>query len=115
MELPLVESQFLTLQDVTVAPAGLARPRRDNSKYTTGLELLLQSRVDLAAGGKALGLLLLHALALLHLLALLGLLSLPSAAKRLAVVGLVPLTEWRSVDLDNGGLGEGVGADKLVV
>lgn len=28
---------------------------------------------------------------------------------------LIPLTEGCSVDLDNGGLGEGVGADQLVV
>jgi hypothetical protein len=30
-------------------------------------------------------------------------------------VGLIPLAERRSIDLDNGGLGEGVRADKLVV
>lgn len=28
---------------------------------------------------------------------------------------LVPLTEWGGVDLDDGGLGEGVGSDQLVV
>lgn len=30
-------------------------------------------------------------------------------------MGLVPLSEGSRVDLDNGGLGEGVGADELVV
>lgn len=30
-------------------------------------------------------------------------------------MGLVPLTEGGSIDLDNGGAGQGVGADKLVV
>lgn len=57
-------------------------------------------------------LLVLDGLALLDLL--LGLL-LASAAKGLAVVGLVPLTEGGGVDLDDGGAGQGVGADQLVV
>lgn len=30
-------------------------------------------------------------------------------------MSLIPLTERSGIDLDNGGLGEGVGADKLVV
>jgi len=30
-------------------------------------------------------------------------------------VGLVPLSEWRGIDLDDGGAGQGIGADKLVV
>lgn len=30
-------------------------------------------------------------------------------------MGLVPLTEGRGIDLDDGGLGQGVGADQLVV
>jgi len=30
-------------------------------------------------------------------------------------VGLVPLTEGSGIDLDNGGLGQGVGTDELVV
>ena len=33
----------------------------------------------------------------------------------LAVVGLVPLSEWVSVDLDDGALDKGVGSDELVV
>jgi hypothetical protein len=45
---------------------------------------------------------------------LLGL-GLASAAKGLTVVGLVPLTEGGGIDLDDGGAGQGVGADELVV
>ena len=116
MELTLVESELLTLQDVTVDTAGLARSAGDDGVQATGLELLLQGGLDLALGGEALGLLLLDGLALLDLLGgLLALLLLASAAERLAVVGLVPLTEGGGVDLDDGGLGQGVCADQLVV
>jgi hypothetical protein len=45
---------------------------------------------------------------------LLGL-GLASAAKGLTVVGLVPLTEGGGIDLDDGGAGQSVGADELVV
>lgn len=115
MELALVEGELLTLEDVAVAAAGLAGAGRDDSVETTGLELLLKGGVDLASGGKAGSLLLLNRLALLDLLNGLALLLLATAAEGLAVVGLVPLTERSSVDLDDGGLGQGVGADELVV
>lgn len=115
MELALVESELLTLEDVTVAATGLAGAGRDNGVETTGLELLLEGGVDLAGGGEALSLLLLDRLGLLDLLKNLTLLLLATATEGLAVVGLVPLTEGGSVDLDNGGLGEGVGTDELVV
>jgi hypothetical protein len=114
VELALVESELLTLKDVTVAATGLAGSAGDNGIETTSLELLLKGGVDLASGGEAGGLLLLDGVGLLHLLGG-GLLLLATAAKSLAVVGLVPLTERSGIDLDNGGLGEGVGADKLVV
>jgi hypothetical protein len=119
VELALVESELLTLEDVAVAAAGLAGTAGDDSVQATGLELLLDGGLDLALGGEAGGLLLLDGLALLDLLNLLALLGglglLASAAKGLAVVGLVPLTERGGVDLDDGALGQGVGADKLVV
>lgn len=110
----LVESKLLTLEDVTVAATALAGTRRHNGEDTTSLELLLESVLDLAGGLEAVGLLLLDGVGLLLLLLLAGL-SLAPAAERLAVVGLEPLSEGSGINLDDGGLGEGVGADKLVV
>jgi hypothetical protein len=115
VELALVESQLLTLEDVTIAAAGLAGTAGDDSVETTSLELLLQSGVDLAGGGKASSLLLLDAVALLDFLNGLTLLHLAATTEGLAVVSLVPLTERRGIDLDDGRLGKGVGADELVV
>ncbi len=116
MQLTLVESELLALQDITVAAAALAGSAGNNSKETTGLELLLNGGLDLALSGKAGGLLLLDGAALLGGLVVgLALLLLASAAEGLTVVSLVPLTERSGVDLDDGGLGQGVGADKLVV
>ena len=119
MELALVEGELLTLENVAVAAAGLAGAAGDDGVEAAGLELLLNGGLDLAAGGEAGGLLLLDAGALLDLLGLLALLgglgALPPAAEGLAVVGLVPLAEGGGVDLDDGALGEGVGADELVV
>jgi hypothetical protein len=111
----LVESELLALEDVTVTATALAGTGRDNGVETTGLELLLDSAVDLAGAGKALSLLLGDGVGLLLVLLLLAGLGLPPAAEGLAVVGLVPLTEGSGIDLDDGGLGEGVCADKLVV
>ena len=110
----LVECQLLTLQDVTIDTTALTGAGRHNSEDTTSLELPLKSALDLAGGLEAVSLLLLNAVGLLLLL-LLASLSLASAAERLAVVGLEPLSERCGSDLDDGGLGEGVGADKLVV
>ncbi len=115
VELLLVESELLTLEDVSVAAAGLAGTAGDDGEEATGLELLLDWVLDLALGGKALGLLLLDRLGALDLLLLDALSLLATAADGLAVVGLVPLAEGGGVDLDDGAAGQGVGADQLVV
>lgn len=115
MQLALVEVELLAFEDVAVAAARLTGPAGNDGEEATGLELLLDGGVDLALGGEALGLLLLDAVALLDLLLGLALLLLAPATDGLAVVGLVPLAEGGGVDLDDGGLGQGVGADELVV
>lgn len=115
-ELALVESQLLSLQDVSITTTALSRSGRDDSVETTSLELLLQSGLNLSLSSKSLGLLLLDTLALLlGLDLLLASLLLTSAAQVLTVVCFVPLAERSGIDLNNGGLGEGVGSDKFVV
>lgn len=119
VELALVESELLTLQDVTIDTAGLTGSAGDNGVQSTGLELLLDGGLDLAAGRQTGSLLLLDSVGLLDLLLgltlLHGLSLLASSANGLAVVGLVPLSEGGGIDLDDGALGEGVGSDQLVV
>ena len=109
----LVESQLLTLQDVSIHTTALTGARGNHGVQAAGLNLSLDSGLDLAVVGKASSLLLLNALALLLLLGLV--LGLASPADGLAVVSLVPLAEGGSVNLDDGGLGEGVGTDQFVV
>lgn len=109
----LVESQLLTLENVTIDTTALAGAGGDDGVETAGLELSLNGGLDLAVLSEAGGLLLHDAVALL-LLGGLGLL-LATAAEGLAVVGLVPLTEGGGIDLDDGRLGQGVGADQFVV
>lgn len=111
----LVERQLLALKDVAVAATALTRAAGHDSVQTGSLELPLQRGLDLAHLLEALLLLVLHALALLHLLLLHTPLLLPTTAQALAIVRLVPLAEGVGVDLDDGGLGEGVGAHELVV
>lgn len=111
----LVESKLLSLQDVTIHSSTLARSGRDNSIQSTGLELLLKSRLNFAHYGNTGCLLLGNAVALLLLGGIGSGLLLASSAKGLTVVCLIPLSERGSVDLDNGRFGEGVGTDKFVV
>ena len=115
VHLALVEGKLLTLKDITVNTSRLSWAGGDNSEETTSLELLLKSRLDLAVGGEALGVLLLNGLGLLLLLDHLTGLGLAATAEVGTVVSLVPLTEWSGIDLDDGGAGQGVGADQLVV
>jgi len=110
----LVESQLITLEDVAVATSTLARSRADNGIQTSSLELSLQRRLNLAGLLQSLFPLGLDALADLLLLSL-GFLALSSPTQSGAVVCFVPLSERSSVDLDNGGLGQGVGSDEFVV
>lgn len=113
-----VELELLALKDVTIGATTLSWSGRDGSVQTTGLELRLEQRVDLglllALGESALD------VGRLGLLSLLGRSSLllgtgTLLGHGLGVVSLVPLTERSSINLNNAGLDDGVGADKLVV
>lgn len=104
-----VEGQLLTLQDVTVTSTGLTWSRRDASVQFTSGKLVLNRVLD--GGGSSSGSQLsLDLLGLLDLILVLGLLT-----QNLTVVGLEPLSERSGIDLDNGGLGQGVGSHQLVV
>lgn len=109
----LVESKLLTLKDVAIASSGLAGSGADGSVQTTSAELSLERVLNLG-GGSTGGVLLLGRLRLDNLLGLLTGNSL-SLAEGLAVMRLVPLAERSGIDLDYGGLGEGICADEFVV
>lgn len=111
----LVEGKLLALQNVPIAATALAGTAGHDGVQTRSLELPLERGLNLATRAEPLLLLLLHALALLRLLDLGAGLLLPPAAQALAVVRLVPLAEGRGVDLHDGALGQGVGADEFVV
>lgn len=111
----LVERKFLSLKHISIHTATLPRPRSHNCVQTTGLKLPLQRCLDLANRRTPSRLFLLHAPALLGLLTLLISLRLTSPPQALPVMCLVPLTERRGVDLDDGGFGKRVRADEFVV
>ncbi|KAJ2241025.1 hypothetical protein GGI13_007479 [Coemansia sp. RSA 455] len=111
-----VEVELLALKDVTVATTGLARARGDDGVEAARDKLVINGRLDGALAGKALG----KGALGTGLLSLSGLgLVIDSLtlllAEDLGITVLVPLTEGSSVDLDDGALHKGVGADKLVV
>ncbi|KAJ2057900.1 hypothetical protein GGH13_007234, partial [Coemansia sp. S155-1] len=111
-----IQVELLALKDVTVAATGLARARGDDGVEAARDELVINGRLDGALAGKALG----KGALGTGLLSLSGLgLVIDSLtlllAEDLGITVLVPLTEGGSVDLDDGALHKGVGADKLVV
>lgn len=120
-QLLLVKGQLVTLKNVPITPSALARSGGDNSVETTGSELSLQWTLNLGGSlpGSYLPLDLPGLLGLLGTLLLLLFLRLlcrtPLLAQRKAVVGLIPLPEGSGIDLDDGGLGQGVCTDQLVV
>ena len=118
-ELPGVELQLLLLQYVSITPATLSRSTGDARIQTAAEELLLESLVERVVLGSLGDLLGCCCARLVVLVAgccgCLSLCCLGLLADRLAVVLLVPLTEWSGVDLNDGALHQSLGADELVV
>lgn len=104
-----VESKLLTLENVTVNSAGLTGSRRNAGVKSASTELSLNGGVELgiSLSGSDGSLVSLSNDGLLLASLLL--------AESLSVVGLVPLSEGGSIDLDDGRLGQSVGSDQLVV
>merc|ERR1719167_1093836 len=117
LELSDVELELFAFEDVTISASDLAGTRRDGGEDTTSLELLLQQGINLCGLSPV----------VVFLLRLLGPLLVEERfvgfgefdallpAERRGVVGLVPLTEWRRVDGNDGVLDEGLGTHQLVV
>jgi len=109
VELLEVELEFLALENVAVSTSALAGTRSKTNEETSGLELVGNQGVDDAVQG-VLGALVLDMAgdlgdSLVNLL----------LAELHSVVGVVPLTERSSVNLDDGSLDKGLGAHQLVV
>lgn len=111
----LVKRKLVSLKHISIHTPTLPRPRSYHCVQTTRLKLSLQRWLDLAGCRTPGRLFLLHALTLLGLLTLLLGFCLTSPPQALPVVCLVPLTERCGVDLDDGGFGKRVRADKFVV
>ena len=113
VELALVERELVTLEDVPVGAAALARPGRDAREEAVALELVLEGLSKRLRGGALL------ALALCVRGESLLASSLGSVGARLgeveAVVLVVPVAERGGVDGHDRVLGEGVRPDELVV
>merc|ERR1719167_584255 len=117
LELSDVELELFAFEDVTISASDLAGTRRDGGEDTTSLELLLQQGINLSGLSPV----------VVFLLRLLGPLLVEERfvgfgqfdallpAERRGVMGLVPLTERRRVDGNDGVLDEGLGTHQLVV
>jgi len=117
LELPDVELELLSLEDITVGTTNLAGPGRDGGQDTARLELLLKQGVNLGGFSPVVK----------FLLSLLGTLFVEQSfvsltqlrtllsAQRQGIVGFVPLPEGGGVDGNDGVLDEGLRPDKLVV
>ena len=103
-----VELQFFAFEDVTVSPADLTWAGADAGEKTTLVEL-----GDKGFGEWGLALKFLPALG--DLVGDLLWLDPLGAADCAAVLALVPVLEWSSINADDGAPSEGVGPDELVV
>ena len=109
-ELALVELQLLTFKNVAVSAAGLAGAGGNACQQAALVELIKQCSIGGLGSSCKLG---------KNVLALLGGLTLVLGggllANRGVVVLLIPLSEGGCIDLDDGALHQGLGADQLVV
>lgn len=115
-----VELQLLTLKDISISAAGLARTRGNYGVQATGSELIVQERIDLGPSGTA-GLLAGHMIGDLFNARSFsgGSLTLGrdqlTLTEDLAIVALPPLTEGCSINLHNGTLDESLGTYQLII
>merc|ERR1719330_16190 len=121
LELPFVEVEFLALQDVTVAPAALARAGGDAGEKPTALELVLDRGVKLLFGLTSLLLgndmmtpLHFFLLLLVLICTLCRLSSLLLLTQVNTIPSQVPLLEWLGINLDDGILDKRLRAHQLV-
>merc|ERR1719167_1053032 len=117
LELSDVELELFAFEDVTISASDLAGTRRDGGEDTTSLELLLQQGINLCGLSPV----------VVFLLRLLGPLLVEERfvgfgefdallpAERCGVMRLVPLTERRRVNGNDGVLDERLGSHQLVV
>jgi hypothetical protein len=111
LELFEVEVELITLKNVTIGTAGLTGSGTDGSQQTTALELINNSLFENSVGVSC-GELSLNVTRLLNLLwgRCCGLL-----AEINTIMLQVPLSEWSSIDLNNGVLGQSLSTNELRV
>merc|ERR1719411_2332530 len=117
LDLPQVELELLALQHVTVGSSALSGAGGDGGQHTTSHELISQTLLDLGVPLSLLVLLLGLLGPLLVEDGLLGVCQLGAllTSQGKSVVGLVPLSEWSSINDNNGVLDQGLSSDQLVV